>query len=143
MTKNIDINMLCCLDLEHDYAEVVNLHNKMKPFIVKRNSSQEDAEHWVISARCVGTCQKLPEGKNRHIGFSSYMQPNVCKKLGLIFIVFEVIEYKRKVNDQKLSKTEIEVNTWWTNLTERPETVINRKLPVNTHHGKRIYLNFE
>lgn len=115
-------DMPICLDLEHDDAEVIKLHqDQNRRFIIKRNSCHEDAEHWLISARHAGTCQILAKGKNRHIGIVSHVETTGCEKSGLVFVVFEVIENNKK----GLSEPEIEVNTWWTNLATNPETVIN------------------
>ena len=125
MSEIIDVNMLICLDLEHDDAEVITLHqNQNRRFIIKRNSCHELAKHWLISARDTGICQEVRKGKNRHIGTVTHVEPIGCKKSGMVFVVFEVVERTLKANGEKLSEPEIEVNTWWTNLVEKPETVI-------------------
>ena len=124
-TENIYTNMLICLNLEHADGEIIKLHqDQNKHFIIKRHSCHEAAEHWLISARSAGTCQELREGKNRHIGIVTH-EPMGCKKSGMVFVVFEVIERTLKANGQEFLEPEIEVNTWWTNLAEKPEMVIH------------------
>jgi len=93
-----DAGRLSCLDSMYDDAEVIKLHQEQKKdFIIKRNLCEDIVGHWLLLARCIGTRQSLHKGKNRYIGVASHMKPIENKNVGVIFIVFEVIESKTKI----------------------------------------------
>jgi len=118
-------NTLFRLDSAHDDANIIEeCQKRKKHFLIKRNLRKESREQWLALARRVGTCENPREGKNKYVGVASHMKPAGRDDLGPIFAVFEVIERTIKADGQELLLPEIEVNTWWTNLSEAPETVI-------------------
>jgi hypothetical protein len=94
-------------------------------FILKRNLRRESREQWLGLARRVGEQQESREGKNHYIGFVDHLHPGGDEKRPCVSVAFEVIERTRDIYGQGLMIPEIEVNTWWTNLPCRAETVIN------------------
>lgn len=73
LSKCIETGRLSCLDSSYDDVKVIKLHqNQKKHFIIKRNLRKDIAGHWLLLARCIGTCQMLCEGKNRYIGVANH-----------------------------------------------------------------------
>lgn len=119
-------NTLSRLDSAHDDAEVIKLHqNRNKHFIIKRNLRYEMPEQWLAMARRVGSCKTPKPGKNIFTGVVSHPAPAGRDDLKPVFTVFEVVERTANHDGQQLLIPEIEVNTFWTDLPEEPETVIS------------------
>ena len=118
-------NTISRLDSAHDDAEVIKLHQKRnKYFIIKRNLRKEVPEQWLALARRVGECKNSREGKKVFTGIASHIKPASREDLKPIFVVFEVIERTIDKNGQVLLIPNLEVNTWWTNLPEDADEII-------------------
>jgi hypothetical protein len=82
-------------------------------------------EKWLGTARQVGACKKPRHGKNIFCGFVAHKKPAGMEEVPM-FVAFEVTE---RLTDAKTGERflfpEIEVLTWWTNLTEDEATCIN------------------
>ena len=93
-------------------------------FIVKRNLRRECPEQWLATARRVGQSQSSREGKNVYTGFVGHLRPGGAKStMGEVPVAFEVIERLSDPDGNPLLIPEIEVNTYWTNLTCTAEEV--------------------
>jgi len=127
LAKRIGVkNILYRVDSGHDDVEFVDtLVDIDSKFLVKRNLRSEKLEQWLAVARRVGTCEKPRPGKNVFRGFVSHKKPAGMEDVPM-FIAFEVIERftDAKTGDRFLIP-ELEVSTWWTNLTEDEATCIN------------------
>ncbi|MFA6104898.1 MAG: IS1380 family transposase [Victivallaceae bacterium] len=127
LAKRIGIkNILYRVDSGHDDVEfletLVDLDGK---FLVKRNLRSEKLEQWLAIARRVGACEKPRPGKKIFRGFVSHKKLASVENVPM-FIAFEVPE---RLTDAKTGERflipELEVATWWTNLTEDAATCIN------------------
>ena len=127
LAKRIGVkNILYRVDSGHDDVEFVNtLVDLDGKFLVKRNLRSERLEQWLAVARRVGTREKPRPGKNVFRGFVSHKKPAGMEDVPM-FIAFEVTE---RLTDAKTGERflipELEVSTWWTNLTEDEATCIN------------------
>jgi hypothetical protein len=89
-------------------------------YIIKRNLRRESPEGWHELAKKEGTLFQPREGKTVYIGSTYRKIPEV----GKVRIVYEVIERTSKADGQLFLVPDIEVNTWWTSLTESEKVVI-------------------
>ena len=94
---------------------------------------KEFKEWWLAAARRVGTCITPREGKNVFTGEISHIYPSGREELAPIFASFEVIERTIDKYGEYLLIPDIEVNTFWTNLSDAAETVIR----LYHNHGTR------
>jgi len=94
-------------------------------FIVKRNPRKESLEQWLALGRRVGEKVESREGKNVYVGFAEHFSPGKEEEnRPCVSVAFEIIERLVDANGHDLLIPKIEVNTWWTNLPCRPETVV-------------------
>jgi len=94
-------------------------------FIVKRNPRKESLEQWLALGRRVGEKVESREGKNVYVGFAEHFSPGKEEEnRPCVSVAFEIIERLVDANGYDLLIPKIEVNTWWTNLPCRPETVV-------------------
>ena len=91
--------------------------------IIKRNLRQEDKEWWLEQAREHGSGEKVREGKMRYTGKIKLDCP-VNNLYPSVDVVFEVIERTIDRKGQALLLPDIDVNTFWSTVNERAETVI-------------------
>jgi hypothetical protein len=118
-------NILIRLDSAHDDDEIIEeITRRGAKIIIKRNLRKERKEWWLASARRVGTWVTPREGKNVFTGELSHIYPSGREDLAPIFATFEVIERTIDKHGQELLIPDIEVNTFWTNLSDESETVI-------------------
>jgi len=119
-------NPLLRLDSGFDDEKLIELLKKYSSlfFLIKRNLRKESLDSWLSLAKAVGKCSSPRKGKNIYTGAVTHIYPRGNEELGPIFTVFEVIERTITSSGEELLIPEIEVNTWWTNLCEEPETVI-------------------
>jgi len=113
------------LDSGNDAEENFNCFGDHR-FIVKRNRRQEPLEQWLANARRLGELQSdSREGKNVYTGFVDHLCPGGAKsQMGEVPVAFEVIERLTDHDGNRLLLPEIEVNTFWTNLSCTPKEVI-------------------
>jgi hypothetical protein len=112
------------LDGGNDAAENMD-HFGDHRFIIKRNLRKESREQWLALARRVGELREGRDGKNVYTGFVSHLHPGGDESRPCVSVAFEVVERLTDIHGQTLLLPEIEVNTWWTNLPCRAETVID------------------
>lgn len=94
-------------------------------FIVKRNPRKECPEQWLALARRVGDRVESRDGKNVYVGFTEHFSPGKeGENRPCVSVAFEVVERLRDAKGHALLIPELEVNTWWSNLPCRPETVV-------------------
>jgi hypothetical protein len=116
------------LDGGNDAAENMDRFGGVH-FIVKRNLRKESPEQWLALARRVGDRQESRDGKNVYTGFVDHLHPGGDESRPCIPVVFEVVERLVDARGQALLIPELEVNTWWTSLSCRAQTV------VELYHG--------
>ena len=99
-------------------------------FIIKRNlRSKETKGQWLAKAKeCCKDIRKPRDGKTVYVGSSwkdvDYVTGNGETKSICIRIVYEVIERTIDKYGQILLAPDIELNTWWTNLSWTDDAVI-------------------
>jgi len=88
--------------------------------IIKRNKRRESDEKWLKRARRDGKRIESRKGKKVWIG-----RTRIKPHKGYMYCVYEVIERKIDRAGNRLLIPEIEVNSWWTNLSCDAEKVIS------------------
>lgn len=111
------------LDGGNDAAENMDRFGNHR-FIIKRNLRKECPEQWLTMARRVGDVRESRDGKNVYTGFVDHLHPGGDESRPCVPVVFEVVERLTDARGHALLLPDIEVNTWWTNLSCRSETVI-------------------
>ncbi|GHU63276.1 hypothetical protein FACS189445_6520 [Spirochaetia bacterium] len=97
---------------------------KTTPYsIIKRNLRKEDPDWWLTTAKTDGAHTIPHKGINRYVG-KIELDNAVCNQYPDVYVVFEVIEHCVDSDGTKQLFPKIEVNTFWTNLDEDAETVI-------------------
>lgn len=118
-------NILIRLDSAHDDSDIIEeITKRGAKAVIKRNLRKEFKEWWLASARRVGECSTPREGKHIFIGELSHIYPSGREDLAPIFATFEVIERIMDKHGQELLIPDVEVNTFWTNLSDGAEEVI-------------------
>jgi hypothetical protein len=92
--------------------------------IIKRNKRRENDEKWLEKAKKHGKLLKSRKGKEIWIGTLEMHPEKKVETLEGIKCVFEVIERTIDSKGNQLLISEIEVNSWWTNLNCEAEKVI-------------------
>jgi hypothetical protein len=123
--KSLGLEGQCLLRLDSGNDAAENRDHCGDPrFIIKRNLRKESREQWLAMARRVGDLRESRDGKNVYTGFVSHLHPGGDESRPCVSVAFEVIERLTDLHGQALLLPEIEVNTWWTNLPCRAETVM-------------------
>jgi hypothetical protein len=118
-----DEPILVRLDSGNDSKDNIKVFNeKGISFIIKRNLRKESLEGWLQSAKEQGTSQQMRKGKTRWYG-ETYV--NVEGINEPVRIVYEVVERTITAKGQMLVVPEIEVDTYWTNLLDGVECIID------------------
>jgi hypothetical protein len=122
----LGLNGQCLLRLDSgNDAEENFQHFGNNRFIVKRNLRRECPEQWLATARQVGQLHSPREGKNVYTGFVGHLRPGGAKsQMSEVLVAFEVIERLCDQDGNALLLPQIEVNTYWTNLTCTAEEII-------------------
>jgi hypothetical protein len=113
------------LDSGNDSGENMARLKDKADFIIKRNLRKESTGEWLATAKAHGSPEVPRDGKTVWIGDTA----KDVKGVGPVRIVFEVVE-RTSAFDKKLGGhaelllPEVEVATFWTSLTDKPETVI-------------------
>jgi hypothetical protein len=106
------------------FDETVPKTDKTTPYIlVKRNLRKEDPGWWFETAKKNGVHTVVHKGINRYVG-KIELDTAVCNQYPGVYVVFEVIEHCVDSDGIKLLFPKIEVNTFWANLPEAAETII-------------------
>ena len=117
--------ILVRLDSAHDDVKIIEeLLKRGVAFIIKRNLRKECKEQWLSLARRVGESRKPRQGKTVFTGEASHI-PVAGREDLPVFAIFEVTERTIDKHGQDLLISDIEVNTFWTNLSDDATTVIN------------------
>lgn len=122
------------LDGGNDATETLRVLQKSGHFfLVKRNLRREPPLYWLDVAKSVGekASHESREGKTVYIGTYTGKGPAGDESLGEhMEIVFQVTERTIDKRGNLLHIPEVEVETYWTNLYEKPEAVIG------LYHGR-------
>ena len=92
--------------------------------IVKRNLRKEKSEYWMDIAQAEGAIIHQDESKTVYVGVHTGRKPAQDEALPDIDVVFQVTERRRAKDGTRLLFPELEIETFWTNMYENPETVI-------------------
>jgi len=134
MTDSLGISdqVLLRLDSGNDAADnFYVIHEKYK-YIIKRNLRKECLEQWFALAKRVGTAKEVREGKMYYTGTTSHKIPGNRKDLPAVEVAFEVTERTLDHKGNPLLLPQLEVNTYWTNLPDDAESIID----LYHNHGK-------
>jgi len=104
-----------------DTIEVLN--NSGHFFLIKRNLRKESKDGWLETAMSLVSPVIPRKGKHVYTGILTKTHPK-CDEMNLD-IVFKVTRRTIDCNGNGLLFPEIEVETYWTNLYERAQDVIN------------------
>jgi len=114
--------ILVRLDSGNDSKDNIRVFNEKGIFfIIKRNLRKESLEDWLKLAKEEGTCQQMREGKTRWYG-ETYVSVEGVEHP--VRIVYEIVERTITAKGQMLVVPEIEVDTYWTNLLDSVEDII-------------------
>jgi hypothetical protein len=114
--------LLVRLDSGNDCKENIKICNKHEVlYLIKRNLRKESVEEWLKLAKDKGSYKQMPRGEDRWCGDTCVTAEGFDKPLR---IVYEAIERAMTPQGQMLLVPEVEVNTYWANLTESCERVI-------------------
>ena len=113
------------MDSGNDAFETVKaITEKGSYCIIKRNKRRESDEKWLKRAKRHGKRIQSRKGKKVWAGAVSIHPAKNGEIINGVRCVFEVIERKIDAVGNRLLIPEIEVNTWWTNLTCAAEKII-------------------
>ncbi|MDP7360845.1 MAG: IS1380 family transposase [Pseudomonadales bacterium] len=95
-------------------------------FLVKRNLRREPRQRWVDLAEAIGTCEQPREGKLVYTGVLTGSHPKATSEDHVPDLdqVFRVTKRWIDRAGTHLLFPEVEVEVYWTNLYEDPQTVI-------------------
>lgn len=117
--------LLLRMDSGNDAAENVRLARRRQcHYIIKRNLRRESLEDWLAIARIYGKATEPRPGKTVYVGACTRFMDDGQGNKEPWRIVFEVTVRTIKANGQQLLIPEIEADTYWTDLAEYAETVI-------------------
>jgi hypothetical protein len=105
-------------DSDENIAEFRNKENLY--FIIKRNLRREPLEGWLETAKGIGEPEEPRPGKKVWTG-EVYRDVD---GYGMTRMVFKVVERTTDRKGQAFLIPEIEVECYWTNLPDRPETIV-------------------
>jgi hypothetical protein len=93
-------------------------------FLIKRNLRREPLEQWHEIAQALGTARQARKGKTVYTGTLTKSHPTTDEDMPQFDIVFEVTVRTSDHQGNDFLLPQVEVDTWWTNLYESPETII-------------------
>jgi hypothetical protein len=115
--------ILVRLDSGNDSKDNIRIFNeKGISFIIKRNLRKESLEGWLQLAKEKGTSQQMRKGKTRWYGETNVNVEGIDEP---VRIVYEVVERTITAKGQMLVVPEIEVDTYWTDLLDSVECIID------------------
>lgn len=94
-------------------------------FLIKRNLRREPLEQWREIAETLGTAHHPRSGKTVYTGTITKSHPKADADMPEFDIVFEVTVRTSDHRGDDFLVPDVEVETWWTNLFESPETIID------------------
>ncbi len=114
--------MLLRLDSGNDSVDNVKISiDEGVDFIIKRNLRHESKEQWLDVAKQQGTAHVARPGKTVYRGSVHRRLPDIVEP---VRIVFEITERTFDKKGQALLIAEIEVDTYWTSLTDTEFQII-------------------
>ncbi len=134
LTDSLGISdqVLLRLDSGNDAAGNFYVIHSVYKYIIKHNLRKECLEQWLALAKRVGKATEIREGKMYDTGTTSHRIPGNRADLPTVEIAFEVTERTIDRKGNSLLLPELEVNTYWTNLPDDPEFIID----LYHNHGK-------
>jgi hypothetical protein len=130
LTENLPIvhPLLFRMDGGNDAVDTIKALIKTEDetpfFIIKRNLRRESATYWHDLAQTLGEKRNDRPGKDVYTGVVTRSHPHADADMPEFDIVFQVTERTIDRDGNRLLVSDIEVETWWTNMYETPETVI-------------------
>jgi hypothetical protein len=122
---NLDHPVLFRLDGGNDAASTIKVLSESDHFfLIKRNIRKESRESWLDTAKAEGEILSTNERRTVYTGIHTGRTPASKATLSEMDIVFKVTERYEAKDGTKLLFPEIEVESFWTNLYETPEDVI-------------------
>lgn len=122
---HLDTPVLFRLDGGNDAADTIRvLAEGGHFFLIKRNLRKESREYWLDTAKAEGTITCNNDRKTVYTGIHTGCTPASDETLPQMDIVFQITERYIDKDGTTLLFPEIEVETFWTNLFETPENVI-------------------
>jgi len=113
------------LDGGNDAASTIKVLSESGHFfLIKRNIRKESRESWLDTAKAEGKMISTNNRRTVYTGIHTGRTPASDKTLSEMDIVFKVTEHYEAKDGTKLLFPEIEIETFWTNLYETPEEVI-------------------
>ncbi|MBT6835734.1 MAG: IS1380 family transposase [Bacteroidetes bacterium] len=113
------------LDGGNDAASTIKVLSESGHFfLIKRNIRKESRESWLDTAKAEGEMIFTNNRRTVYTGIHTGRTPASDETLSEMDIVFKVTERYVAKDGTKLLFSEIEVETFWTNLFETPEEVI-------------------
>ena len=131
-----DKPLLIRLDSGNDASENIGIfmeesykYNNVS-FIIKRNPRQESKEEWLASMKdCCENIQRPRDGKTIYIGQTfrdvTYTLPDGNDKTVGIRTIYEITERTIDKHGQFFIVPDIELNTYWTNLSLSDQEIID------------------
>ena len=102
-----------------------SLENSGHFYIVKRNLRKELPDYWHAVAQVEGAIVHQDESKTVYTGVHTGKKPAGDESFPAIDIIFQVTERRRAKDGTLLLFPEVEIETFWTNMYEDPEAVID------------------
>jgi len=122
---NLKDPLLFRLDGGNDSKDILSiLDTSGHFFIVKRNLRKELPNYWLSVAQAQGSIVYQDESKTVYVGVHTGKKPAQDKSFPDIDVIFQVTERHKAKDGTCLLFPEIEIETFWTNMYETPETVI-------------------
>ena len=118
--------LLFRFDGGNDSKDILELLEKSRHFfIVKRNLRKELPEYWQAVAHAEGSISFEDEGKSTYNVVHTGKKTAQYESFPAIDVIFQVTERRRAKDGTGLLFPELEIETFWSNMYESPETVID------------------
>ncbi|GHU07008.1 hypothetical protein FACS1894151_00690 [Spirochaetia bacterium] len=120
-------------------------------FIIKRNPRKDIPEQWLDTAKALGNAENPREGKTVFTGVITKAHPcaEKCKgeQIPELDCVFKITERTIDKHGSPFLVPDIEIETWWTNMYEGPQEVIelyhNHGTSEQFHSELKYDMDFE
>ncbi|GHU07127.1 hypothetical protein FACS1894151_00960 [Spirochaetia bacterium] len=120
-------------------------------FIIKRNPRKDIPEQWLDTAKALGNVENPREGKTVFTGVITKTHPcaEKCKgeQIPDLDCVFKITERTIDKHGSPFLVPDIEIETWWTNMYEGPQEVIelyhNHGTSEQFHSELKYDMDFE
>ena len=145
---SISTPLLYRFDGGNDSQDILAILEKSKQFyIVKRNLRKESPEYWLSVAKAEGEIVYQSASKTIYTGVHTGKHPAGDENNPAIDIIFQVTERYIAKDGTHLLFPELEIETFWTNMYESPNDVIELYHDHGTseqfHSELKSDMNFE